>query len=495
VASLVRPAGFTIRTLNGKAGKTQPWRHPVLPLAALLAAGALLRFWQLGNKPDWQYDEGVYYRIAQNVALHGTLNEHISYGAIWTPYLFHPPFYFLLLAGWFDLFGSGIAQARVLGVLSSLIMLAVLFRLLWKLYGPQAALFATTLITFDAWITYVQRVSYMENILELIIVTGLLLYQRALERPSWQRFLLAGLALGMAAVFKETGVYILVAAGIYCLITRREYWGHQIFYWSAASVIGLYVLFMIRDFSYGGHVWFLQDMAIQVRRTFGLRSSGGTLTSAGSFVHLIEHQYAVFIPSLLAMLGGVVIVVRDIARCIRTRSWRPLAGKELLFSWAMAGLLIFGISSLKFPQYFSLVLIPLYCLLWVELYGWLRAALPAIAVAALVTLVGIGSFSLRVLMRHDNAFAQVQRYAADHIPRDQVVITEDSIGNLIQQPWCRVEALNPCGKAAAYAITWKTYLQSSFALGGREFSSLMKGATRIASFPGFSGTATVWRLK
>jgi 4-amino-4-deoxy-L-arabinose transferase-like glycosyltransferase len=495
VAALVRPVELTIRTLNGKARKTKLWRRPALAFAVILAAGALLRLWQLGNKPDWQYDEGVYYRIAQNVALHGTLNEHISYGATWTPYLFHPPFYFLLLAGWFDLFGSGIAQARVLGVLSSFIMLAVLFRLLWKMYGEPVALFTITLIIFDAWMMYVQRVSYMENILELLIVTGLLLYQRALEHPSWQRFLLAGLALGLAAVFKETGVYILVAVGIYYLITRRAYWGHQVLYGTAASVIAIYVLFMIRDFSYGGHVWFMQDTAIQVRRTFGLRNSGGTLTSANSFVHLIVHQYAVFIPSFLAMLGGVVIVVRDIARCIRTRSWQPLAGKELLFSWATAGLLIFGISSLKFPQYFSLVLIPLYCLLWVELYGWLRTERRRIAGAALVSLVGLGSFSLRVPMRHDNAFGQVQRYAADHIPRNQVVITEDSIGNLIQQPWCRVEALEVCGKAATYAITWKTYLQSSFVLGGREFSSLMKGARRITSFSGFSGTATVWRLK
>jgi 4-amino-4-deoxy-L-arabinose transferase-like glycosyltransferase len=495
LTSLARPVELTIRTLKGEPEGSQRSRGPVVIFALVLAAGAVLRFWRLGNAPDWQYDEGVYYRIAQNVAMHGTLNEHISYGATWTPYLFHPPFYFLLLAKWFDLFGAGIVQARVLGVLSSLMMLTILFRLLWKIYGARPALFALTLIISDGWLAYVQRISYMENVLELIIVAGILLYQRALDHPSWQRFLVAGLVMGFAAVFKETGVYILVAVGIYCFITRREYWGHQIFYGTAVSVILVYIMVMIHDFSYGGHVWFIQDTAIQMRRTFGFRSSGGTLTSPGAFVHLIIHQYAVFTPSLFAMLGGISIVVRDIARCVHARSWQPVEGKELLFSWAAAGLLVFGISSLKFSQYFSLVLIPLYCLLWVELYGWLRAERFRIAAAALVALVGLGSFYFRVPMRHDNAFAQAQRYAADHIPRNKVVITEDSIGNLIQQPWCRVEALKPCGKMATYAITWKTYLQSSFTLGGRQFSLLMKGATRLESFTGFSGTATIWRLK
>ena len=70
-----------------------------------------------------------------------------------------------------------------------------------------------------------------------------------------------------------------------------------------------------------------------------------------------------------------------------------------------------------------------------------------------------------------------------HIP---IVVTEETIGDLINQPWCRVEFPSVCRFSALYAITWKTYLQSSFELGGKPFALMMTGARPIASFSGFS---------
>ena len=86
-------------------------------------------------------------------------------------------------------------------------MQGVLFRLLWKIHGPAVALFAIIPVIFDGWLMYIERVSYMENALMLLVVAGFLLYQRALERPSWQRFAIAGVAIGFAGSFKQTGVY------------------------------------------------------------------------------------------------------------------------------------------------------------------------------------------------------------------------------------------------------------------------------------------------
>ena len=52
-----------------------------------------------------------------------------------------------------------------------------------------------------------------------------------------------------------------------------------------------------------------------------------------------------------------------------------------------------------------------------------------------------------------------------------------------------------CLGYATYAITWRTYLQSSFNQGDPAFYQLKKGATPIGSFTGVAGTATVWRLR
>ena len=113
---------------------------------------------------------------------------------------------------------------------------------------------------------------------------------------------------------------------------------------------------------------------------------------------------------------------------------------------------------------------------------------------ATAVVAGLGSFVLTVPAFSVNSLAQVQQYAATQIPRDSVVVTEQSIGDLIQQPWCTVEAATPCLLFAKYAITWRTYLQSSFNEGDSAFHKMMIGAVRVKAFRGAVGTATVWKL-
>jgi 4-amino-4-deoxy-L-arabinose transferase-like glycosyltransferase len=463
--------------------------------AGALGGGAALRFWDLATKPDWQYDETVYTRVAANVLRHGTLNEHLLAGRPWTPFLYQPPFYFLILSRWFALVGVGITQARVLGVLMSLAMVAVLFRLVWRIHGERVALFALVPIVYDGWMMYIERASYMENTLMVVIVAGFLLYQRALDHPTWPRFVAAGAMLGFAAVFKHTGAYVILAVALCWLIIAREHRRHLALLGTALAVVGLYVLLMVHFFDYPGHDWYTQQTMVQLRRTFGLQSSGGTLTSPAAFVHLITAQYRVFIPSLLVATCGFGIALRRLGQCYRVRNWVPLRSNALLFSWLAAGFLIFGLSALKFPQYFALILIPLYAFFWTELAKWDRPARLKFVAVALAVVLGFGSFYLRVIGQNDNPFKQVQAYTASSIPRGSVVVTEETIGDLIQQPWCRVEQVVDCPASVTYAITWKTYLQSSFKLGGPDFGKLMQGAVRVKSFPGFNGTATVWRLR
>jgi 4-amino-4-deoxy-L-arabinose transferase-like glycosyltransferase len=199
----------------------RPWPVPAA-FALVLAAAAALLLWDLGRKPGWQSDETVYADIARNLAASGSLSEHIRYHASWAPFLFHPPFYFLLLAGWFKLTGAGVPQARLFAVVASLVTLGLLMRLIWRLHGPVTALVTVTFVAFDGWLLFVQRVSYIENTLMVIIVAGFLLYERALRRPSARGFVLAGAMLGFAAVFKHTGGYVLLAVLLNWLIIRRE---------------------------------------------------------------------------------------------------------------------------------------------------------------------------------------------------------------------------------------------------------------------------------
>jgi 4-amino-4-deoxy-L-arabinose transferase-like glycosyltransferase len=464
----------------------------------VLAAGTGLRLWHLSISPAWQWDEAVYYRVSVNVQ-RGLLSEHSHYNAPWEPFLYQPPFYFLLLSRWFSITAASIYHARVFGVILTAAMQAVLFRLLWKIHGPAVALFAIIPVIFDGWLMYIERVSYMENGLMLLIASGLLLYQRALEKPSWQRFAIAGAAIGFAGSFKQTGVYALLAVLLCWLAIRRAHKGHLVLLGVALAVLVAYIVAMVRLYDPPGHDWYIGQSLTQVQRVLGLQQSGGTLTSPGGALHLLTAQYKFFIPSVLIALAAFLVVGRRVLQCYRARNWEPAQGNALLFSWLVTGIVVFGFSSLKFPQYFALILIPAYCFFWTEVTRWdWRLAWKRTLMAAAVV-AGLGSFLLTVPAFSDNTLAEVQQYAATEIGPASVVVTEQSIGDLIQQRWCTVEAATPClgsggHQRANYAITWRTYLQSSIAQGDPAFHQLMRGAVRVKTFSGAVGTATVWKL-
>ncbi|HEY2577815.1 MAG TPA: glycosyltransferase family 39 protein [Streptosporangiaceae bacterium] len=465
---------------------------------AILAVAAALRLWDLAGKPGWQSDEPVYTSIANNVATFGTLNEHLQYGLSWTPFLFHPPFYFLLLAGWFKLAGAGVPQARLLGVLMALIMLALLFRLLWKLHGQRTALIALAFVAFDGWLLFIQRVSYIENTLFVLVVGALLLYQRALERPTRLRFLVAGAAVGCAIVFKQTGTYLLPTVLLHWLIIRREHRNHLLLTGAALLVVALYFGIMTPLFDVGPHLWFLDDTLLQLERVVDLRHSGGTLTSPLSFVYLLAHQYAVFLPSFLAALAGFALVVRRVVQCVRTRSVAPLRRNALLFSWTAAAIVVFGASELRYQQYFALLLVPLYCFLWTELPA-IVASRPqlsraAAAAAVVVVLAGLGSFYLRVASRDDNVLAQVRQYAMTNIPSSDVVVAPEQIGDELNQRWCSVYRAPVCRYAATYVITYVTFLQGN-PTGDPVLYALLRNSVKLVTFRGFKETVTVWRVR
>jgi 4-amino-4-deoxy-L-arabinose transferase-like glycosyltransferase len=491
----VNAATLSVPQHRSRGGERRRERRYALALVftVVLAAGVAVRFWHLGVSPGWQWDEAIYLRVGQSVQA-GVLQEHPVFGAPWVPFLYQPPLYFVLLARWFDAVGASMYHARVLGVAATTVMLALLYRLLVKIHGSRTALVAMIPVVFDGWLMYIERASYIENVLMVIIVAALLLYQRALDRPAWYNFVLAGIGIGCAASFKQTGAYVLASALLCWLIIRREHRGHLLMLGVALAVIIVYLVAMVRMYDVPGHPWYLDQSLVQVRRVLGLQSSGGTLTSPAKLLHLLVAQYKYFVPSFLIAVIALLAGLRRLLQCYRARNWLPARSNALLFSWFSAGVVVFGFSSLKFPQYFALILIPGYCYLWTELStsGWPAVLRTGAPVAA--ALAGLASLFLVLPAFQANPLKQVQQYAAASIPAQSVVVTEESIGDLIQQRWCTVESAAPCQKVATYAITWQTYLQSSFSLGDASFLQLMKGAVKVRTFSGPVGTATVWKL-
>ena len=64
-----------------------------------------------------------------------------------------------------------------------------------------------------------------------------LLYQRALDPPTWQRFAMAGVVLGLAGCLKYTGLYVVAVVMLSWIILRRQNRGHGIMVAAAQGVI------------------------------------------------------------------------------------------------------------------------------------------------------------------------------------------------------------------------------------------------------------------
>jgi len=473
----------------------------LLGCALAVGLGIILRLWQLASKPGWQVDEVTYDAIGQNLLRHGQLSLPTAYGQAWAPFLFHPPFYLLLLARWFALFGAGIYQARLLGVLASFVSMVILTRLIWRLHGPPAALAVTVFIAADGWMLFIQRVAYIENLVLILVAGTFLVYDHALRRGSWPWFAAAGAMAGATTVFNHDGAYVLLAIAIAWAFTRQNHWLQAMALAIAASITGAYVAIMIWLFDQNGHDWYINQTLIQLDRVLGSDRSRGTLTSPSAFVYLAVHQYAVFAPSLLIAFAGIIWLGTDLLRCVRRRNLAALGSDLILPAWLGAGVVVFGLSTLRYPQYFSLVLIPAYAYLWTRTVSVVRRRgirpLLTLVLSAVVVAAGLCSFYLRVISHDDNAYAAVRTYAITSIPGDAIVVAESSIAYEIPQRFCSTDSQQQltmaCQRRASYLITWQTYLQSDNPFGSRAITQMLAHARPVARFQDFQGTVIVWK--
>jgi 4-amino-4-deoxy-L-arabinose transferase-like glycosyltransferase len=455
----------------------------------VIGVAVALRFWHLGLVA-WQYDEVTYHLIASNLITHQGLTEKATYKTPDQSWLYQPPWYPYLLAGWYKLTSPTIYAARALGVLFAAGTLVMTWLLVRHLWGRDAALYALVPVAFDGWLLYIQRVSYIENLVLLVIVLGFWLYARALAAPSWQGFVYAGVAFGAAACLKYTGVYVALAAALCWLIVRRDHWQHMAM---IATVLAVFVVDQLILIVWWGNAY-LDETGIQIQRVLGLQSSSGSLNSPGALIHLLFAQYKIFAPSFIIGVAGVVIVISYLLRCYKKRNWSPVQHQAILFSWALAGMLTFGLSSLRQPQYFALILMPLYLLVWTELWNrdwksWLTFGLSGAAVV-----FGILALVVSTHGQQRNPLQEVQQYAQQHIPRSAIVVADEQVGDLIPQRYCREQQSAACLHHASYIITWNTYLQQTAKLADASYREIDVGARPVWSATGFNGTVTVWKL-
>jgi hypothetical protein len=119
-----------------------------------------------------------------------------------------------------------------------------------------------------------------------------------------------------------------------------------------------------------------------------------------------------------------------------------------------------------------------------------RVANFGIAALVLVLAANFATYDIRLASRTDNALAGVRDYAATRIPVDSLVLTEETVGAIVRQPYCKFYRVGLCASRADYVITYTSRTQAP--PDDPRLASLIAASKPVKVLKGFKETITVY---
>lgn len=447
-----------------------------------------------------EVDEPIYRSAAAYAAQYGFPALRAAYHRQTIPFLYHPPFFLLILAQWFRLWHStSFLTGRLFNVCASTLLLALLYLFARHKIGRVEAVLALLLIGSDAWIIFTNQAIYLENSQLIPILLAVWAYWWATEadeslgRQVAGRYLMAGVLVGCVLIYKQIGGFLILSILANWLLQRRHHRGHLLLLITALFILAEYLLVM--HLSFGS----LFDYAtyIQIERTLWGRSSAGLTYGPLAALAAIGNLYWMFITTILTLIGGSSLaIMRAFQHLFRKRQ-----GNTIILSWALGGV-VFAISiSLKSPHYMILWLVPLYLLIIQEGCQWARQHMVPlqretwIALATVILLlINLWSFQARFLHIPGDTLAETDAYINRNVPANAVVVTEDYIGSDIRASYININFVQTPeavyrSRAQYLALYWSTTEPLPKSLG-----NITSYCYPMATFSGFKDTVEICQI-
>jgi 4-amino-4-deoxy-L-arabinose transferase-like glycosyltransferase len=184
-----------------------------LGILCLILFSACLRIPAL-SLPHIENDEVIYQALADRVSqnpLDYTLRKtpilwELPYMNYDTPLFHRPPLFVYLLAATRKVLGR--ERGVVLSLLPAVLTILLLFVITRELYDEKQALIAAAIMSGCPLLLFCSSRVTMDALLVFFTTLTVLVFLAALKRESKPLFLLSGLALGLAALTKEPGMFI-----------------------------------------------------------------------------------------------------------------------------------------------------------------------------------------------------------------------------------------------------------------------------------------------
>ncbi|HLV97566.1 MAG TPA: glycosyltransferase family 39 protein [Ktedonobacterales bacterium] len=468
-------------------------------VATTLAAAFALRLFA-ATLAGVEVDEPIYQYAAAYTVRYGFPTIRATYGQPTVPFLYHPPFFFFLLAGWFRLFNTtDFFTARMLSVITSLVMLVLLYSFVRVALGKSVALLTLLLVGSDVWVIFTNQAVYIENSQMILILLAMWAYWAAtrVEATNNRRYVLsylvAGLLVGAVIAYKQIGVFLAIAILINLCLQRKHWLAHLYLFLVAGTVVVGYLVYMHAAF--GG--LFDTETFTQLRRTLGARSSPGLNYGPLTALGAVASTYWVFVTTILALVGGSILVIM---RTVQKVMGKRQEADTLFLSWALGGVAFALGIALKSPHYLILWLIPLYIVISAELvrvYKHLpvrrqKVAMPVFLVCVL--LINLWSFQARFLDLPGDTLAQADTYINATLPATAIVATENYIGVDITRAYVNIAVLTTPKKLFYSGATYAAFYWSETEPLPAAFGNINQFCIPLKTFNGFKDHVEVCQI-
>ncbi len=200
---------------------------PVRIVIALTVLAAILRFATLDVQSIWLDESATL--ILVHRGLWGMLS-HLSASES------APPLYYVLVWGWMKLFGAGALGFRSLSALVGTLTVPVLY-LAGRRISIRAGLWAAALAAVNPAMFYYSQEARAYALLVLFSAAALVLWQRALERPSARRLALWAGMSALALLTHYFAVFLFAPEAI--VLARRLGWRRALAPSGAVVLIGI----------------------------------------------------------------------------------------------------------------------------------------------------------------------------------------------------------------------------------------------------------------
>lgn len=204
------------------AGDSRRRMRTLLAVAALATAVRVAYLATAADDPSLSHpilDCAIYDALARDLA-RGDNPWHEPYTV--------PPLYPYLLAGIHALSGGSILAARLFQALLGGVACVVTCLLGWRLFDRKVGVAAGVITALYGPLVFYDVRLLTSVLVVLLHLLALLATVRAVDRPGWHRWLLCGLAVGVAALARPTTwpfFLLVVVAWILVSTARRRRWG------------------------------------------------------------------------------------------------------------------------------------------------------------------------------------------------------------------------------------------------------------------------------